>query len=244
MATSKSFTALGNGNVLQAPAGSAFTYDVSGTFSATWVLEQSRRETEGWTQLATGTAAAAGVVQVEKANRYRFRCAAFTSGTMVCAIEPTQGAAAQAGEVPGVLVGEAVFVETTGAGVYTGAIPLPAGATILDVLVHAEALWTAASAATLKVGDATDDDGIYVGVNLKATDLLAGESLSFAQSGGKAGADNIGTNTHWGRRYSSSPRVISGIVTTTGATGAAGRTRLQVLYTLAPAGQVVLASKV
>jgi len=118
-----------------------------------------------------------------------------------------------------------------GAGTYSGSVTVPAGATLLDVLVHAVALWAAATSATMIVGDATDDDGIYVGVNLKATDLLAGESLSFAQSGGKAGADNIGTNTHWGRRYSAVDRVITGKITSVGA-GTAGRTRMTVVYTM------------
>lgn len=118
-----------------------------------------------------------------------------------------------------------------GAGTYTGSITVPAHATILDVIVHAVALWAAGTSATMKVGDATDDDGIYVGVNLKATDLLAGESLSFAQSGGKAGADNIGTNTHWGRRYSTVDRNITGVITSVGA-GTTGRTRMTVVYTM------------
>ena len=130
----------------------------------------------------------------------------------------------------GICAEERTFTEN-GAGTYTGSVTVPAGATILDVIVHATALWDAASSATMIVGDAADNDGIYTGVNLKATDLLAGESLSFAQSGGKAGAYNVGTNTHWTTRYSASARVISGIVTSVGA-GTAGRTRMTVIYTL------------
>jgi len=131
----------------------------------------------------------------------------------------------------GICVEERTFTETAGAGTYTGSVTVPAGATIIDVIVHATALWDTGTSATMKVGDAADDDGIYTAVNLKATDLLAGESLSFAQSGGKAGAYNVGTNTHWTTRYSSSARVISGIITTVG-TGTAGRTRMTVIYAL------------
>src|SRR5438093_933514 len=36
---------------------------------------------------------------------------------------------------------EATFTETTGAGVYTGSIAVPAGATILDIVVNGVALW-------------------------------------------------------------------------------------------------------
>jgi hypothetical protein len=118
-----------------------------------------------------------------------------------------------------------------GAGTYTGTITLPAGATILDILIHAVALWDAATSASMIVGDATDPNGFYDAIDLKATDLLAGESLSFAQAGGQAGAYNIGANTHWGSRYSASERVITGVITSVGA-GTAGRTRMTVVYTM------------
>lgn len=130
-----------------------------------------------------------------------------------------------------VVAGEVTFTETAGAGTYTGGVVVPAGATIIDIIVHAVALWDNAGAVTMIVGD-TDDNGFYTGINLKATDLLAGESLSFAQSGGKAGAYNIGTNTHWTNRYSAAERTINGIITTASTGGTAGRTRMTVLYAL------------
>ena len=40
----------------------------------------------------------------------------------------------------------------------------------------------------MDVGDVADPNGYYAAINLKATDLLAGESISFALAGGKAGA--------------------------------------------------------
>lgn len=120
------------------------------------------------------------------------------------------------------------FTETTGAGTYTGAITVPAGADILDIIVQSTALWTASSSATLIVGD-TDDDGWYTGVNLKATDLLVGEDLSFEHPGGKAG---VYLASEQRVRYSASARTINGIVTTVGASGSAGRTRLTVVYSM------------
>lgn len=123
---------------------------------------------------------------------------------------------------------EVTFTED-GAGTYTGSVSVPAGATILDIIVNGVALWAAATSATLKVGDATDDDGYYTGVNLKATDLLAGESLSFALAGGKSGA--YIANSQVSPRYSASARVISGIVTSVGA-GTTGRTRMTVIFSL------------
>lgn len=126
---------------------------------------------------------------------------------------------------------EITFTETAGAGVYTGSVTIPAGATIVDIIAYGEALWDNAGTAVLKVGiDAVDDDGYFTGVNLKATDLLAGESLSFALAGGKAGADIA--NSQVQRRYGAAERVVSGIVTTSSTGGTAGRTRLVVMYAL------------
>lgn len=127
-----------------------------------------------------------------------------------------------------VLAEERTFTETTGAGTYTASVALPAGSTLVDILVNGVAVWTAATTALMKVGDVADDDGYYTGINLKATDLLAGESLSFALAGGKAGA--YIANSQVSPLYSATARVISGIVVTTGTTGSAGRTRMVVLY--------------
>jgi hypothetical protein len=128
----------------------------------------------------------------------------------------------------GVVCEEVTFEETAGAGVYTGAIAVPAGATIHDIIVNGVALWAATTSATLIVGDGTDDDGYFTGVNLKATDLLAGESLSFALAGGKAGA--YIANSQVSPRYAAAARTITAKVTTVGAAGATGRTRVTVVY--------------
>lgn len=125
---------------------------------------------------------------------------------------------------------EVTFTETAGAGTYTGAVAIPAGATILDILIAGVALWDNAGAVTLKVGDVADDDGYYTGVNLKATDLLAGESLSFALAGGKAGA--YIANSQVSPRYAAAARTISGIIISASTGGSAGRTRMAVLFTL------------
>lgn len=122
------------------------------------------------------------------------------------------------------------FTETTGAGTYTGSVAVPAGSLITDIKVWSTALWTAATSATMKVGDATDDDGYFVGVNLKATDLLVGEELNFVQVGGKNGA-YLDTST--GKRsavYNAAAVTISGIVVTVGASGSAGRTFMLVSW--------------
>lgn len=85
MSESKSFTAVGNGPELLVRHGESFEYDVSGTFVGTVLLQQAVKG--GWTQLASATEAASGTVIVDAGNktftRVRFRCSAFTSGTIV-----------------------------------------------------------------------------------------------------------------------------------------------------------------
>jgi hypothetical protein len=126
------------------------------------------------------------------------------------------------------VVAERTFAEN-GAGTYTASVALPAGATLDDIIVNGVALWAAATSATMKIGDGADDDGYYTGVNLKATDLLAGESLSFALAGGKAGA--YIANSQVSPRYSATARTITGVVTSVGA-GTTGRTRMVVKYAI------------
>lgn len=125
---------------------------------------------------------------------------------------------------------EVTFTETAGAGTYTGSVAVPAGATILDIIVNGVALWDNSGTAVMKVGDVDTDNGYYTAINLKATDLLAGESISFALAGGKAGA--YIANSQVSPRYSGSARVVSGIITTASTGGSAGRTRMVVIFAL------------
>jgi hypothetical protein len=116
-------------------------------------------------------------------------------------------------------------------GTYTGTVALPAGAIIQDIIIHAIALWAAATSAAMIVGDATDPNGFFDAVNLKATDLLAGESISFTQTGGKEGEDldDPAAGAHVRRRYLSTARDVSGVITSVGA-GTTGRTLMTVIY--------------
>jgi len=122
------------------------------------------------------------------------------------------------------------FTETTGAGTYTGSISVPAGALIIDIKVWSTVLWDTQTSATMKVGD-TDDDGWYTGINLKATDLLVGEEINFENLGGKQGVYLVAATGLRSAAYSASARLVTGIITTVGTTGSAGRTFMSVLYT-------------
>ncbi|MBK8260279.1 MAG: hypothetical protein IPK80_02955 [Nannocystis sp.] len=128
-----------------------------------------------------------------------------------------------------VVAQERTFTETSGAGTYTGTVVKPAGATLVDIIVNGVALWDNAGTCTMIVGD-TDDDGYYTAVNVKATDLLAGESISFAMAGGKAGA--YIANSQVSPRYTATAQTINGIITTSSTGGTAGRTRMVVVYVL------------
>lgn len=131
---------------------------------------------------------------------------------------------------------EFLFTEASAnnaAGTYNASATLPGGAFIVDVIVHGVALWNSSGACTLIVGDAVDPDGIFTGVDLKATDLLAAEGLSAsggtALAGGKIGADVA--NSQWNRRWLATERVITGTVTCAAASGTTGVTRVVVIYT-------------
>lgn len=133
------------------------------------------------------------------------------------------------------------FTESTGAGIYTGSVTVPAGALIVDIKVWSTALWTATTSATMKVGDVADDDGWFTAVDLEATDLLVGEELNFVQAGGKQGAYLSTTTGLRSAAYNAGSVIVSGIITTVGAAGSAGRTFMAVTYVLpssAAAGKV------
>ena len=154
------------------------------------------------------------------------------AGTTVSAtaaeLNKNDGIAATAYQV---VESEVLFTEA-GAGTYTGTIALPAGSRIADIGVDATALWTAATSASMIVGDAADPDGFFVATDLKATDLLAGEINNIEHPGGKAGA-YIASEQR--KLYQATARSIIGVVTSVGA-GTAGRTRMYVVYSTPTAG--------
>lgn len=90
MATiSKSFTAVGTGSSLFVRAGESFTYDVSGTFVGTVLIERTENGGLSYEPVgisATGSASGTVVNYSNVGANYRFRCSAFTSGTIVCAL--------------------------------------------------------------------------------------------------------------------------------------------------------------
>jgi hypothetical protein len=76
---------------------------------------------------------------------------------------------------------------------------------------------------------------------MKATDLLVGEEINFVQTGGKQGAYLSTATGLRSAAYNAGSVVVSGIITTVGGAGSAGRSFMAVVYVLpstAVAGKV------
>jgi hypothetical protein len=187
------------------------------------------RSASGALRMNVSSAAAASVAHEGASDPFTRGIKRDSLGRMMVALEGT----------PPTYAVEATFTEN-GAGTYTATVPLPAGATLHDIIVNGVVLWAAATSAVLIVGDGTDPDGFYTDVDLKATDLLAGESLSFALAGGQAGA--YIANSQVTPRYAAATRNVIGVVTSVGA-GTAGRTRMTVVYSAPVAADVIAAVK-
>jgi hypothetical protein len=146
---------------------------------------------------------------------------------------------------PGTVRAESIrFLESDGnavgglAGTWSGSIAIPAGACIVDVIVHCTAVWNATTTAVLTVGDGDTADGYYTAVNLKATDLTAGQDLTLAMAGGKQGTflgDASSAGVHTTKAFNLAARNCVAKVITTGApvTGRTGDTTVTFLYTYA-----------
>jgi hypothetical protein len=90
MVISKSFTAVGNSAEILIKHKESIVFSVSGTFVGTVVLERSFDGGQSWETIHSKTAAASGSYQsLTPSNpdvRYRYRCSAFTSGTIVTSL--------------------------------------------------------------------------------------------------------------------------------------------------------------
>jgi len=118
------------------------------------------------------------------------------------------------------------------AGVFTMVpIDIPAGATIQDIRVQAIALWNAGTSAVLLLGDTEDPNGFYDNVNLKATDLLANQILSFEtmDAHGIAGA-YLTQAANLRNTYRSAATKVTAIVTLVGTAATTGELRVLVTY--------------
>jgi hypothetical protein len=133
-----------------------------------------------------------------------------------------------------ILFEEITFTEAGAAGTYTGSVTVPGNSWLLDIKIYNTVYWTAGTDALMDVGDAADPDGWFTQISVKATDIVAGtnaEVIDFNNAGGKPGAYLVAATGERALMYAATARVISGLITTTGASGTAGRTRMVVIYT-------------
>lgn len=166
------------------------------------------------------------------------KVAALLTGTTINAAVITDPAAGTTGVL---LTKRATFAETATGVSHVATIAIPAGAVIHSIRVIPRVLWAPTTSATLKVGDTADDDGFFTGVNLKATDLLVGEVLDTTSStlwGGKEGAYLVAatgrrgpTADNFGMSYVAGSN-ITGTIAVVDPTATAGRTDLEVSYSV------------
>ena len=130
-----------------------------------------------------------------------------------------------------ILTQEITFIETSGAGVYTGSVTVPAESWLLDIKIWNAAYWTNAGTAAMIVGDGVDPNGWYDAIDLKATDIVPNEVIDFNNPGGQEGAYLVTATGQRSTMYSTLARVVTGEITTSSTGGTAGRTRMLVIYT-------------
>lgn len=133
---------------------------------------------------------------------------------------------------------EAAFVEA-GAHTYTATIPIPAGATVLDVIFRNTVVWAAATSASMTCGDTATATGYFTATNVKTTPAAdtngGGAGLSSRLSlGASAGAYKGGGGVF----YPTADNIVCTIVSV--GAGTAGRSRLLVEYALPVAQAVVV----
>lgn len=140
-----------------------------------------------------------------------------------------------------------VITELTGDAAYSISVVLPAGAILHDILITGQALWDAVTSATLKVGDAVDDDGYITACDAKAapavgtTYSLFGETAMGAVDGAYLTGDQVlgPAATNFGL-YFPAGTTIKATITKVGA-GTLGRTGFHVVYALPTAVAQVVA---
>ncbi len=153
------------------------------------------------------------------------------------------------GVVGGIVAQTALFTEDATSLTHTATFTIPAGATLLDILVVPQVLWTGGTAA-FTCGDANSATGWFTSTNLKATDLVLGERLqaSNANNWGGVNGTYLTTAGRFGQQsttmiggYCPTAYSVIGVVTVGTPATTAGRTRMTVLYAMGTSVTPVLA---
>jgi hypothetical protein len=143
----------------------------------------------------------------------------------------------------------ALFTEDATSLTHTATFVIPAGATLLDILVVPQVLWTGGTAA-FTCGDANSANGWFTSTNLKATDLILGERLQASNANNWGGVNGayLTTAGRFGQQsttmiggYCPTAYSVIGVVTVGTPATTAGRTRMTVFWTIGQAVTPVLA---
>jgi hypothetical protein len=126
------------------------------------------------------------------------------------------------------VVAKEITFTATGAGVYTGTVVVPAGATAW-VTARNSVLWDSATSASLVVGDDDDANGYIEATDVKAAPIAdvngAGAGIDTRLSLGAT----VGVYKGGAGKYCAAQKTITATITAVGA-GNAGRTRVLVEY--------------
>lgn len=132
----------------------------------------------------------------------------------------------------------ALFTEDATSLTHTATITIPAGATLIDIIVVPQVLWTGGTAA-FTCGDANAATGWFTSADLKATDLILGERLQASNANNWGGVNGayLTTAGRFGQQsttmiggYCPTAYSVIGVVTVGTPATTAGRTRMTVLY--------------
>lgn len=127
------------------------------------------------------------------------------------------------------------FSETVGAGTFTATVKLPERALVEDVILINDVVWASQTSATLIVGDGDDADGYFTAINAKTTPAATAVGAPVSQSYLGGAAAYAG-----GKKFYPGGGTITGVITKVGSTGAAGRTRALVKFSVLDADVVAV----
>lgn len=144
---------------------------------------------------------------------------------------------------------QALFTENATSVTHTATFVIPAGATLLDIIVIPEVLWTGGTAA-FTCGDANSANGWFTTCNLKATDLVLGERLQASNANNWGGVNGayLTTAGRFGQQatnmiggYCPTAYSVIGVVTVGTPATTVGRLRMYVQWMVGQSVAPVLA---
>lgn len=241
----KDFTATGVGTGLSVRNGDSFTYAVAGTFVGTVVLEKSGDGGLTWTTIATATGAASGTHRVETRDGQpviaRFRCSAFTSGTIETDIVDAAAATGDFGG--GVITTTEAGATVTGTLAVTGAVTsggvavptISSTSTLTNKTLTAPVLSGTLTGTYTLAGTPTITAPAITSPTVSGTGTIAASSLTATAAGfGGSTALTIGVDSTHGLQFKQIDEVVD--LTALGANSLA-------LTTPIPAGAVILSAQ-